>query len=72
MLTSNSAHLGSALGDATAEAGTSKELVIEWLKHPVTKVVLLVIVAELAHKAIIHYGMHALFHGETVAFDADA
>lgn len=70
MLTSNSAHLGSSLHEAVDGAGTSKELVIDWLKHPVTKVVLLVIVAEVAHRVIISYGLHALFHGEGKQFDA--
>ena len=64
MLTSNSAHVGSTAHEALDAVDVSKEMLIDWLKHPVTKVVAIVIVAELVHRAVIHYGVRFLIASE--------
>lgn len=61
-LYSPGAHLGSTL--AQADDQLPKELVLDWLKHPVTKVLGLVIVAELAHQLIIRHGLKMLGFAE--------
>ena len=73
MLTSNSAHVGSAACDAADAIDVSKEMLVEWLKHPVTKVIAIVVVAELAHRMIVRYGVRLLLGGgEGASIDADA
>lgn len=64
MLTINSAHVGSTAHEALDAVDVSKEMLVDWLKHPVTKVLGIVIVAELVHRAVIHYGVKLLIATE--------
>lgn len=72
MLTSNGAHVGSTAHEALDAVDVSKEMLVDWLKHPVTKVLGIVIVAELAHRAVIHYGVKFLIGAKEVTINADA
>lgn len=46
--------------DAVHETLFSRELVLDWMRHPVTKVVVLVIAAELARQFILTHGAKAI------------
>jgi hypothetical protein len=72
MFTSNSAHVGSTAHEAADAVDVSKEMLVEWLRHPVTKVLAIVIVAELVHRAVIHYGVKFLIGAEGKSIHADA
>jgi len=72
MLTSNSTHVGSTLHEAADSVDISKELLFEWLKHPVTKVLAIVVAAELVHRAVIRYGVKFLIGSEGESIHADA
>lgn len=77
MLTRNSPHVGGAhVGGAAYEAvgavDISKDMVLEWFKHPVTKVLAIVIAAELVHRAVLHYGVKYLIGAKEASLHADA
>jgi hypothetical protein len=49
---------------AEADRILTREIFLDWLRHPVTRVLGIVIAAEVAHRLIMHYGIKALHLGE--------
>jgi hypothetical protein len=47
-------------GIEAVEASVTRELFFDWLRHPVTKAVGLVLVATLAHELVLSYGTKLL------------